>query len=52
MFLKSSIGKLNEHMDILGDRLPALDRKYDFYGGVDFTLQPQSRMDRLGPKLI
>lgn len=52
MFLKSSIGKLNEHMNIPGDRLPALDRKYDFYGGVDFTVQPQSRMDSLGPKLI
>lgn len=53
MFLKSSIGKLNEHMNISGDRLPAPGRKYDFlYAGVDFTVQPQNRTDRLGPKLI
>lgn len=39
-------------MNIFGNRLPALDRKYDFYAGVDITVRPQSRMDSLGPKLI
>lgn len=52
MSLKSFIRKLNEHMKIPGDRLPALDRKYDFYGAVDITVGPQSRMDSLCPKLI
>lgn len=52
MSLKTSIRKLNEHADIPCDRLPALEGKYDFYGGVDITMQPQSRMDSFGPELI
>lgn len=57
MFLYPPIGKLNEHMNIPRDRLPAWEGKYHlffsfFYGVVDFPAEPQSGMDSFGPKLI
>lgn len=38
MSLKYPFRKLNRHMNIPGDYLPELHRKYDFYGGVDITV--------------
>lgn len=51
MFLKSPIGKLNEHMNIHRDCLPGEEGKCSFYAGVDLVALPQIRRDSLSPNL-
>lgn len=51
MFLKSPIGKLNEHTNVPRDCLPGEEGKYAFYAGVDIRALPQIRMDSSSPKL-
>lgn len=51
MFLKSPIGKLNEHTNVPRDCLPGEQGKYAFYAGVDIRAIPQIRLDSRSLKL-
>lgn len=51
MFLKSPIGKLNEHRNVPRDCLPGKEGKYAFYAGVDIRALPQIRLDSRSLKL-